>query len=40
VDKIAYKEVTNLKKKIKLKRMMMMILKEARLLLWLSQNWN
>jgi hypothetical protein len=33
VDKIAYKEVTNLKKKIKLKRMMMMILKEARLLL-------
>jgi len=40
VDKIAYKEVTNLKRKIKLKRMMMMILKEARLLLWLSQNWN
>jgi hypothetical protein len=33
VDKIAYKEVTNLKKKIKLKRMMMMILKEVRLLL-------
>jgi len=40
VDKIAYKEVTNLKRKIKLKRMMMMILKEVRLLLWLSQNWN
>jgi hypothetical protein len=33
VDKIAYKEVTYLKKKIKMKRMMMMILKEARLLL-------